>query len=372
MRNFVIKTFQNPMTAIFVSLLAGFTIGAVVLAIAGYSPAGAYKAMFAGTLQKPKYMAQIIINSVPIIFTGLSVAFAYKTGLFNIGAEGQYIIGTITAAILGYYLPLPPIIHPLFVLIAAFLFGGLYGGLTGWLKIKFGIHEVISTIMLNWTALYLNNFIVNLPNVKKPGSQASYEILNSARLRILNEWKRTDAGREFIRSHSILGDVLRTDVHWGIIIAVVTVLIIWYFLNRTAKGYELRAVGAGPYAAEFAGIDVRKNTINAMFISGGLASLGGALQIMGTNSFRICVLAAHEGYGWDGISVALIANSNPLGVLLSGFLFSTLKYGGGSIQSLIGAPSEVINIMIGTIVFCLALGSALTIIADKLKRGKHR
>lgn len=370
MRKFAVKAFEKPMTSIVISVLAGFIVGAAVLAVAGYSPVSSYAAMFAGIFQKPKYMAQIIINSVPIILTGLSVAFAYQTGLFNIGAEGQYIIGTITAATLGYLLPLPPIVHPAFVLLAAFLLGGMYGGLAGWLKTKFGIHEVISTIMLNWTALYLNNFVLTLPGIKKPGAQASYEILPNARLRILSEWKRTAAGRDFIREHSILGDILRTDIHLGIIFALAAVAVIWYFLNRTTKGYELRAVGAGPFAAEFAGISVGKNTIAAMFIAGGTAALGGALQIMGTNSFRISVLAAHEGYGWDGLSVSLIANNNPIGVLFSGVLFSALKYGGGSIQSLIGAPSEVINIMIGTIVFCVALRSVFPMIAENLKRGR--
>lgn len=369
MRKFIVNAFQKPMTAIVFSVLAGFAVGALVLAAAGYSPIAAYSAMFSGVFQKPKYMAQIAINSVPIIFTGLSVAFAYQTGLFNIGAEGQYIIGTLTAALLGRYLTLPPFLHPAVILVAAFLLGGIYGGLAGWLKTKFGVHEVISTIMLNWTAFYLNNFALTIPGVKKPNAQASHEILSSARIRILSEWKRTAEGRAFIQDHSVLGDILRTDVHLGIIFALVAVVVIWYFLNRTTKGYELRAVGAGPLAAEFAGISVKKNVLTAMFIAGGAAALGGALQIMGTNSFRISVLAAHEGYGWDGLSVSLIANNNPLGVLLSGVLFSALKYGGSSIQSLTGAPSEVINIMIGTIVFCVALRTVFPMIADNLKRG---
>lgn len=368
MRPLIVKFLKKPITAVIASLTAGLIVGAAVLAAAGYSPAEAYAAMLAGIFQKPKYMSQVVINSVPVVLTGLSVAFAYKTGLFNIGVEGQYIVGTLAAAMLGHYLPLPPVLHPAFILLAAFLLGGLYGGLAGWLKTKFGIHEVISTIMLNWTALHLNNFILALPGVKKPGSQASYEILSSARLRILGEWKRTAAGREFIREHSVLGDILRTDVHLGILFAVILVAAAWYFLNRTTKGYELRAVGAGAPAAEFAGIGIKKNMLTAMFISGGIAALGGALQIMGTNSFRISVLASHEGYGWDGLSVALIANNNPFGVILSGVLFSALRYGGDSIQSLLGAPSEVINIMIGTIVFCIALGPALSMIAEKLKR----
>ena len=269
MRKFLIKAFNKPMTGIIISVLAGFVIGAVVLAVAGYSPLEAYSAMFWGIVGKPKYIAQVIINAVPIILTGLSVAFAFKTGLFNIGAEGQYCVGTIVAAILGRYVPLPPVLHPIFVLLAAFLLGGLFGGLSGWLKTKFGIHEVISTIMLNWIALYLNNFILSLPGVKKEGQQASHEILPSARIRILTDWKRTDEGKEFLTNSPIFGDMLRTDIHVGILLAVLVVIAAWYFLRHTTKGFELRAVGFNHSAAEFAGIDVKKNTVSAMFLTAG-------------------------------------------------------------------------------------------------------
>lgn len=370
MRDKIIKILNKPLTGIFFSVLIGFIVGAIVLTSAGYNPIEAYSVMLNGIFSKPKYVSQVIINAVPITLTGLSVAFAFKTGLFNIGAEGQYMIGTITAAILGRYIPLPPIIHPIFILLMAFAFGGLFGGLAGFLKTKFGIHEVISTIMLNWIAFYFNNFILNLPGVKKEGSLASHEILDSARLRILSDWKKTEAGKEFITNNEIFGDMLRTDIHLGILIAIILVIVVWYFLNRTTKGFELRAVGHSSTAAEFAGINIKKNTISAMFIAGGIASLAGALNIMGTNGFRIGVLASTEGYGWDGISVALIAANNPLGTLLSGLLFSGLKYGGNSIQSKIGAPSEVINIMIGSIVFCVALGSIFPMLSAKLSEGK--
>ncbi|MGL5511945.1 MAG: ABC transporter permease, partial [Sporomusa sp.] len=188
MRKLAIKALHKPITGSIVSVLVGFLIGAVVLAAAGYNPLEAYGAMFAGIFNKPKYMAQVVINAVPIILTGLSVAFAFKTGLFNIGAEGQYVVGSIAAAMFGRYVPLPPVIHPIFVILMAFLLGGIFGGLAGWLKTKFGIHEVISTIMLNWIALYLNNFVLNLPGVKKEGTQASHEVLDSARIQLLGEW----------------------------------------------------------------------------------------------------------------------------------------------------------------------------------------
>ncbi len=368
MRKTVINLLYKPATRIVVSILIGFIMGAVVLAIAGYNPIEAYGVMLGGIFNKPKYIAQIAINAVPIMLTGLSIAFAAKTGLFNIGAEGQYIVGTVTAAIVGRYVLLPAGIHPLFVMICAFAFGGIYGGLAGYLKTRYGIHEVISTIMLNWIALYLNNFILTLPGVKKEGAQASQEVLQSARTTILSVWKKSPEGKAFIKGDPIWGDMLKTDLHWGILIAVLAVLFIWFFLRYTTKGFELRAVGQNQNAAQFAGIDAKKNTVLAMFMSGGIAAMAGALQILGTNGYRISVLAAQEGYGWDGISVALIANNNPISCIVSSLLFSSLKYGGGSIQSEIGAPSEIINIMIGIIVFCIALTSVYPMIAERLKK----
>ena len=368
MRSKVVSLLKKPMTGIIISVFVGFIVGAIVLGAAGYNPIEAYGSMFGGMFRKPKYVSQIIINAIPIILTGLSVSFAFKTGLFNIGAEGQYIMGTVTAAMLGYYLSLPGIIHPAVILVAAFLVGGLFGALAGWLKARFGVHEVISTIMLNWIALYFNNFILSLPGVKKTGTQASNEVLETARLTFMGAWKKSDAGKDFIRNNPIWGDFMRTDVHWGILISIVVVMVAWYFLNRTTKGFELRAVGFNQYAAEFAGINVKKNTIIAMFIAGGIAALAGAIHILGTNPFRISVLPITEGYGWDGISVSLIANNNPIGCILSGLLCSGLNYGGGSIQSDIGAPSEIIDIMIGSIVFCVALVSIFPMIADKIKR----
>ncbi|MDL2293150.1 ABC transporter permease [Ruminococcaceae bacterium OttesenSCG-928-D13] len=362
------KVLRKPLTGILISVVIGFLIGTVILLVAGFNPGSAYAAMFRGIFSKPKYISQVIINATPLILTALSVSFAAKTGLFNIGAEGQYIMGTLAAALIGYYVQLPPVIHPIFILLCAMLFGGLWGALAGWLKTKFGIHEVISTIMLNWIALYLNNYILSLPGVKKQGAQASNEILTSARTSILWDWKRSDAGKAWVAEHPVLGDILKTDLHWGILIALVAAVVIWFFLKHTTKGYAMRAVGQNPNASRFAGINVNRNTVQAMFIAGALAALGGAVQIMGTNSFRISVLPSHEGYGWDGLSVSLLAGSNPLGCILSALMFAALKYGSSTMQGDVGAPSEIINIMIGVIVLCIALSSIYPMIADSLKR----
>ena len=369
------KALRRPITGILISIVMGFIVGAVVLTIAGYSPLAAYREMILGVFSKPKYMVQVIIRATPLLFTGLRISFAFKTGMFNIGAEGQAIMGMVTAAVVGYCIELPPVIHFIAVALAAIVVAGLWGALVGVLKAKFGIHEVISGIMLNWIALYFNNFMISMPWLKKPEAEASYEVLESSWLVVLNSWKTSDAGREWLLdgTHPVLSDVLiRTDLNYGIFLAIAAAALVWFLLTRTTKGYEMRAVGSGADAARFAGINVNKNLILSLAIAGALAGLAGAVVITGTMPHRISVLTAQPGYGFDGISVALMANTSPFGVIASALLFAGLQYGGSSIQAELGAPSEIINIVIGTIIFFIAMSGAFRMLADYLEKRRGR
>lgn len=339
----------------FLSILLGLLVGAIVLIISGNSPIEAYGAMIEGIIGKPKYIAWTIIKATPYILTGLSIAFAFKTGLFNIGAEGQFIIGALVATVVGYSINLPAIIHVPLTIILAGLAGGLWGSIAGFLKSKFGINEVIATIMLNWIAFYLSNFMISSSFISVPNSEASVNIQDSASIGI--DWLK-----------GLVGPA--TSVNWGIIISIVLVLVIWFILTKTTLGFELRAVGHNKDAAEYAGIDVGKSILKSMAIAGLLAGVAGAIQVMGV-THNITVLAAQEGYGFDGIAVALIANSNPIGVIFSGLLFGAFKYGGIKMQS-VGAPSEVINIVIGAIVFFIALSNGLRMLYIKMKQKKAK
>ena len=312
----------------FLSILLGLLVGAIVLIISGNDPLTAYGAMIEGIIGKPKYIAWTIIKATPYILTGLSIAFAFKTGLFNIGAEGQFIIGALVATILGYTLHLPAIIHIPLTMIVAGLAGGLWGAIAGFLKAKFGINEVIATIMLNWIAFYTSNLMVSNSFLSIPNSEASVSINDSASISI--NWMK-----------GLVGPA--TSVNWGIIISIVLVFVIWFVLTKTTLGFELRAVGHNKDAAEYAGIDVRKSILKSMAIAGMLA----------------------------GIAVALIANSNPIGVIFSGLLFGAFKYGGIKMQS-VGAPSEVINIVIGSIVYFIALSNGLRMLYLKMKQKKAK
>lgn len=368
MRKWLARALKRPFSAIVLALIVGFIVGAVALAIGGYDPVRGYKYLFTGVFSSSNRMMQVLIDAVPITFTGLAVAFAGKTGLFNIGADGQFTLGQIAGAVIGFYVPMPPILHPIFILLCAFAVGGLYAGFAAWLKNRFGIHEVISTIMLNWIAYYFMVFIVNMKSVKVPGTQHSPEILNSAKINFFSrEFKTTEEGSEFIAKHPWLKSFVTTDAGYAIIIMIAVAVLLWVILRYTRIGYELRAVGYNRYAAEFSAMPVKRNALLSMFISGGVAAMGGALLVMST-SYYITMLGSSEGYGWDGISIALIAGNNPIGCIFAGLLYSGLKFGGLEIQSRMRAPTEIINIMIGVLVLCIALAPALPRLAERLDR----
>ena len=346
---------DNPIMFSFISIILGLLVGAVVLLIAGQNPVEAYTEMINGIIGKPKYIGWVIIRATPLILTGLSIAFAFKTGLFNIGAEGQYIIGSLVAAIVGINLDLPTFLLIPITLIAAAIGGAIWGGIVGYLKAKFGINEVIAAIMFNWIAFYFSNYMIRRPLLFLENSEVSRDISQNASLKI--DWLT-----------NIFGPA--TPINWGIVITIIIVIIISIILYKTTLGFELRAVGANRFGAEYAGINVNSSMIKSMAIAGLLSGLAGAIQVMGV-THNITILPMTEGYGFDGIAVALIANNNPIGIIFSGLLFGGLKYGGTKMQ-MIGAPSEVINIVIGSIVYFIALSSALRIGFMKFKNRKKQ
>ncbi len=363
------KFLRGRFAAALVAVLVGFAISAIVLAAAGFDPIGSFAALFKGALGKPKYIANVFIKSTPILLTGVSVAFAFKTGLFNIGAEGQYILGSTLATIVGVKLNLPMPLQVPIVLSAGIIGGAALGAFVGWLKAKFGIHEVITSIMCNWIAFYLCNYVVMSETFHKPNSTSALPVSSSSYTMILGNWKKSEAGKQFLANIPWLREILlKTDLNYGFIIAIIVAFAASYVLNRTKLGYELRAVGFNRDAARFSGISVERNIVLSMLIAGGISGLAGALTITGISPHTTTLLAAMESYGFNGMSVAFIAACSPIGCIPSSILFASLIYGGMSVQQAMGAPSDIISIMIGTIVFFTALPGVTNMLADTIAK----
>ena len=344
-----------------ISILLGLLVGALVLVIAGFDPIEGFKNLFLGVFKSPRNMGWAIVTSTPIILTGLGVAFAFKTGLFNMGAEGQFIIGTIVGFLVGYNLNLPPVILPIVAIILAMIIGAIYGAIAGFIKAKFGIHEVISTIMLNWIAFYFQNFIVY--RFRQPNSMSSFDVADKAKITLF-----TDAAKRF---DGFFSKFFRAPIHWGTIIAIVAVIVVWYILNKTTLGYELKAVGLNREASEYGGINAGNKIIQSMAISGAIASLAGVTQVLGF-TYNLSILSSMQNFGFDGLAVSLLASNNPIGVIFSGLFFGSLKYAGGNLQRTMGVPSEIISIIIGTIILFTAVPLVFRIIKAKIRNKKTK
>ena len=362
------KILKKPITSAIVAIIIGFFVAAIVLGVAGFNPIEAFAALFQGALGRPNYISNVIIKATPLLLCGIGISFAYKAGLFNIGAEGQYIVGTVFAMMVGSQLNFPAPLQIPLVILAGALGGVLLGSFVGWLKARFGIHEVITSIMCNWIALYFCNFIVSTDTFHRANSTGSIMVNESSYTMVLPQWKLSDEGLSTLSQIPWLRDFLvRTDVNFGIVIAVIAAFVVAWLLTRTKVGYEIRAVGLNRDAAQFAGISVSKNIVLCMAISGGLCGLAGALSITGTQPHAISTLAAFENNGFNGLSVAFIAGCSPIGCIPASLLFAGLISGGQTVQQTLGAPSEVIDIMIGTIVFFMALGGIVPAIADRIE-----
>ena len=230
------KILDSSLLYTLIAIVIGFIVGAILLAAIGVNPGEAYTKLFNGVFSKPKFFTYSIVYAAPLIFTGLSVAFSFRTGVFNIGAEGQYVVGSLAAAVIGILCPLPPVIHAIVCLLAAALAGALWGAVVGVLKVKKGINEVLSYIMFNWIAFYLSNFVVNLKTIHTDqGAEASKNILASASIKMPTAVAKLTGC---------------SDVHWGIVMAIVAAIILWFVMTKTTFGYQLRAVGFSRTAAE--------------------------------------------------------------------------------------------------------------------------
>jgi len=306
----------------------------------------AYVALFKGSVFNPDSLysnggvpvlgpiSETLVNAAPLILGGLAVGVAFRAGLFNIGVQGQLIMGAICAGYVGFAFQLPHVLHVIAALLAGIIGGAVWGGLAGWLKARTGAHEVISTIMLNYVALYFLAYVLGVSGFQAPGSNQAVS--------------RTVHGTA--RLPHLLGSDLR--VHAALIIAAVAAVGCWWLLSRSTLGFSLRAVGANQYAARTAGMKIERSYVTVMVISGALAGLVGCSQILGTNSALTGDVDA--GFGFDAITVALLGRASPVGIVLAGLLFGALRAGSVEMLAETGTPDDVVRVMQALIVLFIA------------------
>jgi simple sugar transport system permease protein len=319
---------QGLIVSLITTVLAFFVGGLVVLAT-GHNPLSTYRAIFNGTgitwlipgvgnrSAAASNFQQTLLIMTPLILCGLAVAFAFRCGMFNIGGQGQYFAGSYAALIFGsYWSSIPGPAHIVMCIFLAIVAGAIWGGIAGFLKATTGAHEVISTIMLNWIAIWVGTYFFGLqgPFVSSAYSPISNDILPSVHLPVF--W----------------GDPALQGLHIGFFIAIAALVVFWAILNRTTLGFEVRAVGFNPEAARYSGISVKRNYFMAMAISGGFAGLAGAVDVLGWE-FNIAtpdILVSNVGF--LGIAVALLGRNSPIGVFFAALLFGALTVGTSSRQ----------------------------------------
>ncbi|PRZ07725.1 nucleoside ABC transporter membrane protein [Isoptericola sp. CG 20/1183] len=323
-----------------------FSRPADTFAAVGQAVGGAYSALFQGAVYNFRAdtfaagirpLTQTLTNATPLIAAGLGVAIAFKAGLLNIGGQGQMLMAASAAGWIGFGvtgLPFP--LHLIVAVVAGMLAGALWAGIAGLLKARTGAHEVIVTIMLNYVAYYLLSYFLATPGLMQaPGSGNP----------------RTPPMQESAILPPLLGE--RYPLHWGFVLALVAVAVVWWILNRSAVGFSYRAVGENARAARVAGIDVSRATVSVMLVAGALVGLAGVSQVLGTSTTGFGA-DIDAGIGFDAITVALLGNSNPIGVLGAGILFGAFKAGGSAMQAAEGIPIEIVLVVQSLIVLFIA------------------
>ncbi|MGB0386633.1 MAG: ABC transporter permease [Ardenticatenaceae bacterium] len=339
----------SPITIPLLSLFTAMVIGAFVIWLAGGDPIEAYKALFAGAFGGTREFSNTIAKSTPYVIGGLAVALGFKAGLFNIGVEGQLYAGALLAVWLGF----TPMTQglPMIILLPLVILGGMVGGMIwgfipGFLKAKTGAHEVINTIMFNFIAIRMTDWLIKS---KDPI--------------ILLDPNSSVPRTPVVADAAILPRLIEgTELHWGIFIALALVFVVWWLLFKTTIGFELRTVGTNPDAAKYAGMNVSRNIMLAMGLSGALAGIAGAAEVVGGPGALTPGLFG--GIGFDSIAIALLAKSSPIGMIPAAFLWGALLNGASVMQIRADLSIDVIKMIQALIIMFVA--------ADQIIRRLYR
>ena len=316
------------------AVIVALIVGGLFLLALKENPITAYRALFEGAFGSRRGIAETLVAATPYILGGLSFLVAARAGLFNIGIEGQLMMGGLACGLFtAYDLGLPSVIFLPAALIIAAAAGGVWGAIAGFLKARTGAHEVISTIMLNYLAFRVNTYVFTTQANRLPVSanlQGTNPVQPAARLPII---------------------LHGTRLHAGLIVALLATVVVWYVLFRTTYGYRLRTVGQSPGAAGYAGISRGRTLVSAMFFSGALAGLMGAGEALGLQGRHY---GSPPGYGFTSIAVGLVGRNNPFGMIFSGVLFGVLRAGATKMQNQVGTSKEIVQILQGLVILAVS------------------
>ncbi len=348
------KQKNNALVIAVSAVVLGLLAGAILMALIGSNPFEGYTYLFKGGLMSVERIGNSIATAITLILTGLSVAFAFKTGLFNIGAAGQMLMGGLCATMVALTVTAPRPILLLLILLAGFAGGAVWGAIPGYLKARFNVHEVVATIMMNWIAYWIVYYVV--PAYFKGAYLETESRLIPVEASLKTSWLDSLFNGSYINI--------------GIFVAILAVIIIQIILKKTTLGFELKAVGYNRDAAEYAGIKVNRNVILSMVIAGSLAGLAGATFYTGyASNIQIGVM---PNQGFDGIAVALLGATEPWGVFVSALFFGLLHSGKGFMNAMTSIPPEISDTIIATIIYFTAtsvlIGRVWSFLAKKRKR----
>ena len=317
-----------------IAILISFLVGAILIACIGGNPIEAFSYLFSGAFGSPSNIGETFAKATPLIFTGLAATFAYRCGVFNLGAEGQFVMGAVASIwISSFVTGLPaPLMLVLSITVGA-IAGGLWGLIPGILKITRGLNEMIVSIMLNYVAILFMGYLYSGP--LREGSTPQTASVTAKLGRLFGQLR----------------------VPSGVFIALALAAVVYYYLFYTASGFKLRAVGLNPTASEYNGFPVKKLMLISFIVSGAIAGMGGSVELHGAQ-FRL-MAGFGEGYGFDGVAIALIGQLNPIGTVLVAYLFAVLRKGATTMQVGTGLPTSVIDIIQALVIVFAVAGSAL-------------
>ena len=334
------------------AIVLGLLAGALLMLAMGFEPIKGYQFLFKGGLMNIERIGNTIATATPLILTGLSVAFAFRTGLFNIGTPGQMLFGGFCTIAVGLSFDLPTVVIVPLMVLAGILGGALWAIVPGLLKALFNVHEVVSSIMMNWIAYWTIYYTVPKYFKGEYLETESRMLPETATLRV--KWLSDLFGGSYI--------------NLGIILALVAVFVVWFILNKTVLGYELKAVGFNRFGAEYAGMPVNRNIVISMMIAGALSGLAGVIQYMGNAT--VMQIGVMPSQGFDGIAVSLLGANTPIGVLFSALFFGILYVGKGFMNAAVKIPPELADTIIATIIYFAATSVVIDKVIKKFKNVK--